>query len=188
MSGLASVLTQLKTNALRQISVMMNTWGVENPYASDGSNAVMVTRGKSPIVLLRNGRKMAAMTEDYVFDDKSNKYDIEELFDGEFCKELESLLSLLDHMDRTCREDEAYAEKLVFRLGEELSFNDIEGRLFNVREAFGQDAVDVNRYGNNHVGEDIITVNLVRLDVTYLMVMVGHSDQTGDIYRVVNVE
>lgn len=188
MSGLASVLKQLETNAIRQLSVMMNTWAVENPYASDGSNAVMVTRGQSPIVRLGNGRRMVAMTSNYLFDDQSNRYSVEEVFSGQYTDQLEAFLSLLDHMDRTCREYEAYAEKLVFRLGEELSFNDIESRLFDIREALGQDSIDMNRYGNNHVGEDIITVNLVRLDVTYLMVMVGHSVQTGDIYRVVNAE
>lgn len=181
----SDTVVRIEKQVQEQIGAMMPLLGVQMKFSS---KVIPIPPG---VNFLIKGWGAVAFHQDAVFNSEDWSMHITTLTSGKNGHQLGCFLSMLDVLDAKCREMDStgeYTATLPFRVGELVTYSEIEKRQSVIASLFGESAMRRVEYGDEVIGRNFIVIEYPQRDVTYAMVLIDSSDDSGYIYRVISAE
>lgn len=173
-NGLCNTMSLLDSQIERQIKAAISFCGVSSEMSPD--KVVSLHGDDLPVIHMDGGRTLKYANEAVFYDSDGHHYSLEYLTEGDQAGEF---FALMDELHAAWSENKDYVRECPFRLGDSLGFNNIEERAAMI-------GAEVESFGLEYIGENLLSVKDEERDLNYVFVLVG-TNINGYLYRVASI-
>lgn len=173
-NGLCNTMSLLDNQIDRQIKAAVSACGVPSDFSS--GKVVNLHGDNLPVIHMDGDRTLECASKDVFYDSDGHHYSLECLTEGDQAGEF---FALMDELHGVWSESKDYVRECPFRLGDSLSFNDIEERAAMI-------GAEVESFGSEYIGENLLSVKDEERDLNYVFVLIG-TTINGYLYSVASI-